>query len=111
MNIQIFVSVNSNDSKKAERWFKERRIKYQFIDLPKKGFSLGEYRSIRQKLGFQELINTQCKAYQDLYVAYVTPDAAEDKLFENPQLFNMPIVRNGKEVTVGYRPEVWEAWE
>ena len=111
MNIQIFGSVKSNDSKKAERWFKERRIKYQFIDLPKKGFSLGEYRSIRQKLGFQELINTQCKAYKDLYVAYVTPDAAEDKLFENPQLFNMPIVRNGKEVTVGYCPDVWETWE
>ena len=111
MNIQIFGSVKSNDSKKAERWFKERRIKYQIIDLPKKGFSLGEYRSIRQKLSFQELINTQCKAYEDLYVAYVTPDAAEDKLFENPQLFNMPIVRNGKEVTVGYRPEVWETWE
>ena len=111
MNIQIFGSVKSNDSKKAERWFKERRIKYQFIDLPKKGFSLGEYRSIRQKLSFQELINTQCKAYQDLYVAYVTPEAAEDKLFENPQLFNMPVVRNGKEVTVGYRPEVWETWE
>ena len=111
MNVQIFGSTKSNDSKKAERWFKERRIKYQFIDLPKKGFSLGEYRSIRQKLGFQELINTQCKAYQDLYVAYVTPEAAEDKLFENPQLFNMPIVRNGKQVTVGYRPEVWETWE
>ena len=111
MNIQIFGSVKSNDSKKAERWFKERRIKYQFIDLPKQGFSLGEYRSIRQKLGFQELINTQCKAYQDLYVAYVTPEAAEDKLFENPQLFNMPIVRNGKQVTVGYCPEVWETWE
>ena len=111
MNIQIFGSVKSNDSKKAERWFKERRIKYQFIDLPKKGFSLGDYRSIRQKMSFQELINTQCKAYQDLYVAYVTPDAAEDKLFENPQLFNMPIVRNGKQVTVGYCPEVWETWE
>ena len=111
MNIQIFGSVKSNDSKKAERWFKERRIKYQFIDLPKKGFSLGEYRSIRQKLSLQELINTQCKAYKDLYVAYVTPDAAEDKLFENPQLFNMPIVRNGKEVTVGYCPDVWETWE
>ena len=111
MNIQIFGSVKSHDSKKAERWFKERRIKYQFIDLPKKGFSAGEYRSIRQKLSFNDLINTQCKAYQDLYVAYVTPEAAEDKLFENPQLFNMPIVRNGKQVTVGYHPEIWETWE
>lgn len=111
MNIQIFGSSKCFETKKAERWFKERRIRYQYIDLPKKGFSLGEYRSIRQKLKVEELMNTSCKAYQDLYVAYLTPDAAEDKLYENPQLFNTPIVRNGKLVTVGYCPEVWEQWE
>ena len=111
MNIQIFGSSKCFDTKKAERWFKERRIKYQSIDLPKKGCSLGEYRSIRQKLTFQQLVDTKCKAYQDLYMAYITPEAAEDKLFENPKLFRTPIVRNGKQVTVGYCPEVWEQWE
>lgn len=111
MNIQIFGSSKCFDTKKAERWFKERRIKYQSIDLPKKGFSLGEYRSIRQKLTFQQLVDTKCKAYQDLYMAYITPEAAEDKLFENPKLFRTPIVRNGKQVTLGYCPEVWEQWE
>ncbi len=111
MNIQIFGSSKCFDTKKAERWFKERRIKYQSIDLPKKGFSLGEYRSIRQKLTFQQLVDTKCKAYQDLYMAYITPEAAEDKLFENPKLFRTPIVRSGKQVTVGYCPEVWEQWE
>ena len=111
MNIQIFGSSKCFDTKKAERWFKERRIKYQSIDFPKKGFSLGEYRSIRQKLTFQQLVDTKCKAYQDLYMAYITPEAAEDKLFENPKLFRTPIVRNGKQVTVGYCPEVWEQWE
>lgn len=111
MNIQIFGSSKCFDTKKAERWFKERRIKYQSIDLPKKGFSLGEYRSIRQKLTFQQLVDTKCKAYQDLYMAYITPEAAEDKLFENPKLFRTPIVRNGKQVTVGYCPEVREQWE
>lgn len=110
MNIQIFGSSKCFDTKKAERWFKERRVKYQYIDLPKKGFSAGEYRSIRQKLSFDDLVNTKCRAYQDLYMAYITPDAAEEKLFENPQLFHTPIVRNGKQVTVGYRPEVWETW-
>ena len=90
MNIQIFGSSKCFDTKKAERWFKERRIKYQYIDLFKKGFSPGEYRSVR---------------------AYITRDAAEEKLFENPQLFNTPIVRNGREVTVGYHPEIWETWE
>ena len=111
MNIQIFGSAKSFDTKKAERWFKERRIKYQYIDLPKKGFSPGEYRSIRQRLTLDQLINVDCRAYQDLYIPYITKEAAEEKLINNPQLFNMPIVRNGKFVTVGYCPDVWETWE
>lgn len=111
MNVQIFGSSKCFDTKKAQRWFKERRINFQYIDLAKKGFSPGEYRSVRQKLSFEQLVNTKCKAYQDLYMAYITPEAAEEKLFDNPQLFNTPIVRNGKAVTVGYCPEVWETWE
>ena len=75
MNIQIFGSSKCFDTKKAERWFKERRIKYQCIDLPRKGFSVGEYRSIRQKLKLEQLVNTKCKAYQDLYMAYITPSS------------------------------------
>lgn len=111
MNIQIFGSSKCFETKKAQRWFKERRVGFQYVELPKKGFSAGEYRAIRQKLTFQQLVNTKCKAYQDLYMAYITPDAAEDRLFENPRLFLTPIVRNGKQATVGYRPEVWETWE
>ena len=111
MNIQIFGSSKCFDTKKAERWFKERRIKYQYIDLPKKGLSPGEYRSIRQRLGFEALVNTKCRAYQDLYMAYITPEAAEEKLLHNPQLFQTPIVRNGKQATAGYCPDVWETWE
>lgn len=111
MNIQIFGSSKCFDTKKAERWFKERRIKYQYIDLFKKGFSPGEYRSIRAKLRYEELVNTKCRAYQDLYMAYITPQAAEDKLLEHPQLFRTPVVRNGREATVGYCPDIWERWE
>ena len=111
MNIQIFGSSKCFDTKKAERWFKERRIKYQYIDLFKKGFSPGEYRSVRGKLAYEDLVNTKCRAYQDLYMAYITREAAEEKLFENPQLFRTPIVRNGREATVGYCPEIWEKWE
>ena len=111
MNIQIFGSSKCFDTKKAERWFKERRIKYQYIDLFKKSFSPGEYRSVRGKLAYEDLVNTKCRAYQDLYMAYITREAAEEKLFENPQLFRTPIVRNGREATVGYCPEIWEKWE
>ena len=111
MNIQIFGSSKCFDTKKAERWFKERRVKYQYIDLPKKGFSAGEYRAIRQRLPYDQLVDTRCRAYQDLYMAYITVEAAEEKLFDNPQLFRTPIVRNGRAVTVWYCPEVWETWE
>jgi len=110
MNIQIFGSSKCFDTKKAERWFKERRIKYQYIDLPKKGLSPGEYRSVRQRLGFDDLVDTKCRAYQDLYMAYITPEAAEEQLLDNPQLFRTPIVRNGRQATIGYCPDVWETW-
>lgn len=111
MNIQIFGSSKSFDSKKAERWFKERRIKYQYIDLFAKGLSPREYDSVKRKVGFEALVNTKCRAYEDLYMAYITPDAQEEKLFMYPELFSSPIVRNGKEATVGYHPEIWETWE
>ena len=110
MNIQIFGSSKCFDTKKAQRWFKERRVKFQYIDLPSKGLSPREYQSVKQKVGFEALVNTKCRAYEDLFMAYITPDAREEKLLENPVLFQTPIVRNGKEATVGYCPEVWQTW-
>lgn len=111
MNIQIFGSSKSFDSKKAERWFKERRIKYQYIDLKSKGLSPGEYRSVKAAVGYDALVNKNCRVYEELYMAYITPQAAEEKLLAYPELFNAPIVRNGKQATVGYCPDVWEQWE
>ena len=111
MNIQIFGSSKCFDTKKAQRWFKERRIKFQYIDLPSKGLSPREYQSVKQKVGFEALVNPKCRAYEALYMAYTAPAAQEEKLLENPELFRTPIVRNGREATVGYRPEVWETWE
>lgn len=111
MNVQIFGSKKSFDSKKAERWFRERRIPYQYVDLLKKGLSPGEYRSVRARLSFEDLVDTECHAYRDLYMEYITREAAEEKLAEHPELLRAPIVRNGKFATVGYAPEVWETWE
>lgn len=110
MNIQIFGSSKSFDTKKAQRWFQERRIKFQYIDLPAKGFSHREYQSVKQKVGLEPLINTRCKAYEQLYMDYITPEAREETLLEHPELFVTPIVRNGKDVTVGYCPDIWETW-
>ncbi|MBR3641398.1 MAG: ArsC family transcriptional regulator [Oscillibacter sp.] len=111
MNIQIFGSSKSFDTKKAERWFKERRIRYQYIDVPSKGLSPREYLSVKQKVGFDALVNKSCRAYEALFMAYITPRSQEEKLLEHPELFNVPIVRNGKEATVGYCPDVWAKWE
>lgn len=111
MNIQIFGTTKSFECKKAERWFKERRIKYQYIDLYRKGLSLGEYRSVRAAVGFDALVDTDCDAYEDLGMQYLTPQQAEKKLVEYPEVFRCPIVRNGKQATVGYCPEVWSTWE
>ena len=111
MNIQIFGSKKSNDSKKAERWFKERRIPYQYIDLYAKGLSLGEYRSVKAAVGFDALIDTRCDAYEDLGLQYVPPQAVDARIADCPTVFNAPIVRNGKQATVGYHPEIWQEWK
>ena len=111
MNIQIFGARKSFDTKKAERWFKERRIKYQYIDLDSKGLSPGEYRSIRAAVGYDALVDRDSPDYRELGIDYLLPQAAEEKLLKNPWLFLAPIVRNGRQATVGYCPDVWKTWE
>ena len=113
MNIQIFGKNKCFDTKKAQRYFKERRIKYQEIDLPRYGMSMGEYKSVKQTVGgMDKLIDKDSRLYEDLFIEYLNGDEArEEKLLENPALFKTPIVRNGKKATVGYCPEIWKAWE
>lgn len=111
MNIQIFGTKKSFDSKKAERWFKERRIKFQFIDLLDKGMSPGEYRSVRARVGYDALVDISSRAYEELDMAYLPPAQAEATLLAYPELFRAPVVRNGKEATVGFCPEIWAGWK
>lgn len=97
MNIQIFGKTKCFDTKKAERYFKERRIKYQFIDLAKYGMSKGEYNSVKSALGgIHELVDQDAKDYHLIkYLAYESD--IQEKLLQNPKLFKTPIVRNGKQ--------------
>ncbi len=113
MNIQIFGKAKCFDTKKAERYFKERGIKYQFIDISKYGMSKGEYNSVKNAVGgMRNLIDEKSKAYEENYCAYLADeDAVEQKLLENPVMFRTPIVRSGKKATVGYCPDVWKTWE
>ena len=110
MNIQIFGKSKCFDTKKAERYFKERRIKYQRIDITGVGMSRGEFGSVKAAVGLDDMIDGTAPGVEILkYLAY---DAdKEEKLFENPAFIKTPIVRNGKSATAGYRPEIWKSWE
>jgi len=112
MNIQIFGTLKCFDTKKAQRYFSERRIKVQFIDLKEKPMSRGEFLSVKSAVGgWDKLIDENCRD-QDLLTLfkYLTPDAKEEKVLENQILLKTPIVRNGRQATVGYAPEVWKTW-
>ncbi|MCP4567650.1 MAG: ArsC family transcriptional regulator [FCB group bacterium] len=109
MIIQIFGTPKCKDSRKAERFFKERRVKIQFIDLRDKGVSPGELRSITQSVPLEELIDTEGRQYRARNLQYMKFDLAEE-LLEDPRLFKTPIVRQGGRATVRYQPETWLEW-
>ena len=113
MNIQIFGTKKSSDARKADRWFKERRIRFQYIDLAEKGISKGELRSVAQAVGgITALVDEKAKdAYAVSLVQHTPAAMLEDVLLENQQVLRMPIVRNGRQATVGYAPDVWKMWE
>ena len=114
MNIQIYGTSKCFDTKKAQRHFKERGIKFQFVDLAKYGMSKGEYNSIKTalKMKVDDLVNEKSKKYDSSFIKYLaSEEAKEEKLLENQELFKTPIVRNGKKATLGYCPEIWKEWE
>lgn len=110
MNIQIWGKSKCFDTKKAERYFKERRIKYQMIDLLRYGMSSGEFNSVKSAVGLDAMIDKGARDSEILdHLAY---DAdREIKLMENPAFLKTPIVRNGRKATIGYCPDVWKDWE
>lgn len=113
MNIQIFGAKKCFDTKKAERYFKERGIRVQMIDMKEKGMSRGEFNSVKQAVGgIAQMINDNAKD-KDLLalLQYLSDTDREEKLFENQQLLRTPIVRNGRQATIGFCPDVWKAWE
>ena len=113
MNIQIFGTKKCFDTKKAERYFKERNIKYQLIDLKEKGMSKGEYTSVKQAVGGLDVMmdaNSMCKDALAL-IKYIAAEDRDEKVLENQKVLKSPIVRNGKKATIGYQPEVWKTWD
>ena len=113
MNIQIFGKSKCFDTKKAERYFKERRIKFQSIDLIRYGMSNGEFESVLRAIGGIDNLIDWDKKDPDIDLMKYMDDriAKEDKVFDRVELMKTPIVRNGKKATVGYCPEIWATWE
>ena len=113
MNIQIYALKKNFDVQKAERYFKERRIKYQLVDLGKKPLGARELDAICAALGgVDALIDTDNKQYAGSILRYTNGDGhKKEVLLENMALMRTPIVRNGRQATVGYKPEVWDTWE
>lgn len=113
MNIQIFGTKKCSDTRKAERYFKERRIKYQMIDMKEKGMSKGEFSSIMKAVGGVDKMISENAKDADLLalLKYLTEEDKIEKVFENQHIIKTPIVRNGKIATVGYQPDTWKSWE
>ena len=118
--IQIFGTNKSFDCKAAQRFFKERRIPFQFVDLKEKEMSQGEFDSVVTALtktqgsradAIEALIDKSSKNYSS--IAYLDDSDKEQKLFENQlTLMNLPVCRNGKtEATVGMQQKIWEGWK
>lgn len=113
MNIQIFGTKKCKDTKKAERFFKERRIPFQFVDMKEKGMSKGEFTSVANANGgLENMLNPDAKDQDALaLIQYIAQEDKLEKILENQQVIKTPIVRNGKRSTVGYQPDVWKTWE
>ena len=112
MNIQIFGKKKCFDTKKAERYFKERRIKVQRIDIISKGLSNGELNSVLQSIKMEDLVDPSSSYYHESLYEYTSDkERKKEILLEYPEILKTPIVRNGKKATLGYQPDVWKTWE
>jgi arsenate reductase (glutaredoxin) len=110
VNIQIFGTLKCQDTRKAQRYFKERRIPFHFINLTERGLSKGELNSVKAAIGIDNLIDREGKEYERRNLKYLS-HTVEEELLNDPLLFKTPIVRSGNKATVGYMPHVWKEWE
>ena len=109
MNIQIFGIKKSSDTRKAERFFSDRRIPYHFRDLNEKGISPGELENIKQIIPLEEIIDNEGERFKKRNLSFMVYNI-EEELLNDPLLLKMPVVRNGKLAAAGYRPEIWKEW-
>jgi arsenate reductase-like glutaredoxin family protein len=112
MEVQVFGTRKSSDTRAALRFFAERRIKVHFVDLNEKAASVGELRRFAQKFGIAALIDRDSKRFAELGLrsAMLGDERWLEKLSLEPLLLKMPLVRNQQQLTIGSEPETWNAW-
>ena len=111
MNIQIFGRRDCAETRKAERYFKERRIPFQLVDLKVKGFSPRELESVARPIGYDNLLDRESKRFKEKGLAFMSPARIPKVLLDDSLLVKTPVVRNGAKATLGYEPEIWKDWE
>lgn len=109
MSIQVFGTRKCKRTRAAERFFLERRIRIQLVELSEQNLSPGEFDSVMKAVGVENMIDTASKEYEREGLRHLSFDI-EAKLRENPRLLLTPVVRNGAQATVGSAPDVWKAW-
>ena len=110
MNIQIFGRRDCADSRKTERYFKEHRIPFQFIDLKIKGFSPRELEVVVRPIGLEKLLDRDSKRFKAKGLAFMSPSRIPQVLLDDPLLAKTPVVRNGTQATLGFQPDIWKTW-
>ncbi len=111
ISVQIFGVKNSSATRAAERFFKERSVPLHMVDLQRKPMAPGEIRRFIEKFGLAGLLDTESKTYMDAGLKYLKVTEAEllDKVERDPKLLRLPLVRNGKRISVGKDEEAWKA--
>lgn len=111
VSIQLYISKKNFDVQKAERFFKERRISVQVMDLKKHKLGERELQTLSRAGGLQNLIDREDKKVKEHPASYCSIDSAlTEYILENPWLLKSPLVRCGSQVTIGYQPQIWEEW-
>ena len=112
MEVQIFGIRKSADTRKALRFFSERRIKTHFVDLNERAASLGELRRFAQKFGVGALIDQESARYQDMGLkhARMSDETWLSKLADEPLILKVPLVRSGNQFTIGLAEKTWKDW-
>jgi arsenate reductase (glutaredoxin) len=108
MALQIFGTRKCSITRKAERFFKERGVLYQFVDLAEKGISPGELRAVSRAVGRDSLIDTEGALFRAKGLAYIDYDP-EEEVLKDPLLLRTPIVRHSARSSIGFDPEGWKA--